>query len=107
MIKTGFGISESLITQDNIYYFEADRGRVMDPSAPFLGYGGQWFLIRKRYGNKYKMIVSNNLFHSTRIPASYSKRFLEAGKIDSVVIGVGREELAALRDSLNNIPYIK
>ncbi|GIN60496.1 hypothetical protein J27TS8_04890 [Robertmurraya siralis] len=110
-LKTGFGVSETLITKDTIYYFEADRPKVCDPKAPFLGFGGSWFLITKDQKTKYggsirKAFVSNNLFHDRSIPKSFRERFLEKGKVNATVVGISKQELISLKDQLNRIPYL-
>lgn len=109
-LKTGFGVSETLITRDTIYYFEADRPKVCDPKAPFLGFGGSWFLVTKVYKTKYgsarQAFVTNNLFHDRRIPNSFQDKFVEKGKVNATVVGISKEELIFLKEQLNKIPYL-
>jgi len=103
--------AETLITSDTIYYFEGDRGKVLNPSSPFLGFGGRWMLITKNYKQKYstrkKIMLSNNLFHYCRIPKPFQEKFKEAGKVNSTVIGVELSELEAFKELINGISYIK
>jgi hypothetical protein len=109
-LKTGFGVSETLITKDTIYYFEADRPKVCDPKSPFLGFGGAWYLVTKLYKTKYgqtrKAFVTNNLFHDRRIPKSIQEKFVEEGKVNSTVVGISKQELLSLKEQLNKIPYL-
>jgi hypothetical protein len=111
IIETGFGKCETLITQDNIYRFEADRPKVCYLKSSFLGFGGAWVLITKDYkskhGTKRKIYVSNNLFHVKRIPKPFQQAFKDKGKVNATVTFVNKSELEELRDILNSIPYLE
>lgn len=109
-INKGYGFPcETLITDTNIYYFEGSR--VADPNSSFLGFGGCWFLVTKTYpienGEYRQMMVTNNLWHSRRVPVSYRERLRQANKIDSTVVGIERKRLMEFKKSLNDIPYLK
>ena len=105
------GTAETLITEDNIYHFESDRGKVLNPSSPFLGFGGRWFLIIKDYNDllipKRKIMISNNLFHHCRIPKSFQEKFKKAGKVNATVTNVSLAELKEFKKLINEIPYIE
>lgn len=108
-IDKGYGSpSETVITEDNIYYF--DGSVVADPNRSFIGFGGAWILIVKSYPTKYgaknKAIVTNNLWHSRRIPPAYQKKMKDSGKVDSHVIWADKRLLAELRDTLSGIRYL-
>ncbi|MGG1638264.1 hypothetical protein [Paenibacillus sp. NRS-1760] len=105
-IKNGFGSNEAFITEDSIYYVEADRGRIVDPKAPFLGFGGRWFLIVKRQDGSNNAFVTNSLFHWVSIPAVFRERFKKSDKVNSTIVGMEKEALANLRDILKNIPHL-
>lgn len=104
------GNAETLITEDNIYHFESDRGKVMNPSSSFLGFGGRWFLITKDYKDslifKRKIMLSNNLWHFCRIPKSFQGKFKKAEKINATVVEVSLTELKEFKQLINKIPYI-
>lgn len=108
-INKGYGSPcETVITEDTIFYF--DGPRVADPNRSFLGFGGAWILVIKSYptkhGTRQKAIVTNNLWHSRRIPVPYRQRMKDAEKVDSKVVWADDELLADLRDSLVGISYI-
>lgn len=106
-IDKGYGLPcEALITDTNIYYF--DGPRVADPNRSFLGFGGSWFLITKKYSIGIReVMVTNNLWHSRRVPASYRERLRQADKIDSTAVGISRGQLVELKKTLNSIPYLQ
>lgn len=106
-LQTGFGLSETLITQNAIYYFEADRAKIMPPDSPFLGFGGSWFLVIKEYGSQRKVFATNNLFHNREIPKSYQDKFKSNGKVNAIVVAISKKELTSLKNLLNAIPYLK
>lgn len=105
------GTAETLITEDNIYHFESDRGKVLNPSSPFLGFAGRWFLIIKDYKDllipKRKIMLTNNLFHHCRIPKSFQEKFKKAGKVNATVTNVSLAELKEFKKLINEIPYIE
>lgn len=105
------GGSETFITPEAIYYKENDRSLICDPKSPFLGFGGAWILISKRYKHEYgtsvEHFVANNLFHDRRIPAAYRQKLIVSGKIDSKVQFTNLKSLKVLRDQLNKLPYFK
>lgn len=108
-INKGYGSPcEALITDTNIYYF--DGPKVSDPKSSFLGFGGCWLLVTKTYPLEYgevrKVMVTNNLWHSRRVPASYRERLRQADKIDSTVVGIERSQLVDFKKLLNGIPYL-
>lgn len=107
-IDKGYGSpAEGFITEENVYY--SDGSRVKDPKSSWLGFGGSWFLVIKKYktklGYRQEMFVTNNLWHNRRIPKGFQSKLKESGAIDSTVIGVNKKSLENLRDTLNNIPY--
>lgn len=108
-INKGYGSPcEALITDTNIYYF--DGPEVSDPNSSFLGFGGCWFIVTKTYQKEHgalrKVMVTNNLWHSRRVPVSYRDRLEHAGKIDSTVVGIERSQLVDFKKLLNGIPYL-
>lgn len=110
-LKTGFGISETLITENAIYYFESDRPKVCNPSTPFLGFGGSWFIVTRNYKSDYGSVrtafVTNNLFHEKNIPECYQQRFKERKKVNAKVVPVSKDQLISLKNILNNIPFLE
>ncbi|UHA74435.1 hypothetical protein [Paenibacillus sp. 481] len=105
-INKGYGLPcEALITDNNIYYF--DGPIIEDPKKDSLGFGGCWFLITKKYGEIRKVMVTNNLWRDRRVPAAYRIKLQQAGRIDSIVVGIERQELAKCKTLLNSIPYLQ
>ncbi|PKH09835.1 hypothetical protein [Planomicrobium sp. MB-3u-38] len=102
---------ETFVTPEAIYHKDHGRPLVCDPKSAFLGFGGAWILISKRYKHKYgtsvKHFVANNLFHDRRIPESYRQKLIHFQKIDSEIQFTNLENLKELRDQLNKLPYLK
>lgn len=102
---------ETFVTPEAIYRKDYGRPLICNPKSAFLGFGGAWVLISKRYKHKYgssvKHFVANNLFHDRRIPAAYSQKLIEAQKIDSKVQFTNLESLRELRDQLNKLTYLE
>lgn len=102
---------ETFITPEAIYHKDRGRPLVCDPKSAFLGFGGAWILISKRYkhknGSSVKHFVANNLFHDRRIPNAYLQKLIEFQKIDSKVQFTNLHSLKDLKDQLNKLPYLK
>jgi len=109
-VKSMGSSAETLITEDCIYYFEGDRGKIVNPKSSFLGFGGRWFLILKTYKGEFapirKIMLSNNLWHYCRIPKPFQEKFKKAGKVNAEVIEVSLTELNEFKKLINKVSYI-
>lgn len=101
---------ETFVTTDTIYHKDHGRALVCDPKSSFLGFGGAWLLISKRYENEWgvyvKHFVANNLFHYRRIPLAYQQKVTLFKKVDSKVQFTNLKGLKDLREQLNSLTYL-